>query len=448
MIIGLLESQRGKDANAVAAFKQAEKHLATNAMPGYYLGQSLILVGQPACRGQAFERSITRKPNRTRSPRHLPGGWDASINAQKADKRLDVWNRVEKLFPDDPRVQDQIATTLIEEGQFDQALPRLEKLAAKTEDPYRKATLLMEAAELKVKLKQSPKALADLEKLLTELNPDSWLYRDVRRRIEDVFVRNDDLAGLSKYYEAWIGKNPADVEAIARLARNLSSQGRLPEAKTWLEKGIGVAPTKKELRQALIDQLSFEQKYAEAIPHYEAMDKADPNNPDILREWGKLIMRDTTKPEADRKTTAVAIWKRLLEKKAKDPVVTSQVADLIRSAGLPDEAIELYKKAIELAPNAAQYREYLGEYYHSLKRSEEALATWRPIAEGTNRSAKNLARLAEVFAGFGYRKDAIFALADAIKLDKTDFNLYISYADQLHQNEQHTDALVRNSTGP
>ncbi len=441
MVVGLLESQRGKDANAVVAFKQAEKHLATNAMPGYYLGQSLILLGQPDAAAEAFERAILRKPGRTDLLDIFQALGRVYQRAQKADKALDVWNRVEKLFPDDPRVQDQIASTLVEEGQFEQALPRLEKLAAKTEDPYRKATLLMEAAELKVKLKQSPKALADLEKILGELNPDSWLYRDVRRRIEDVFVRSDDLAGLSKYYEAWIGKNPNDVEAIGRLARNLSTQGRLPEARTWLEKGIAVAPTRKELRQALIDQLSFEQKFVEAIPHYEAMDKNDPNNPDVLREWGKLIMRDAARPEAERRAAALAIWQRMLEKKAKDPVVTSQVADLVRSAGMTEQAIELYKKAIELAPNASQYREYLGEYYHSLKRPDEALATWRPIAAGANRNAKNLARLAEVFAGFGYRKEAIAALADAVALDKTDFNLFVAYADQLHQNEQHDEAL-------
>ena len=41
-----------------------------------------------------------------------------------------------------------------------------------------------------------------------------------------------------------------------------------------------------------------------------------------------------------------------------------------------DDAIALYKRAIALAPDAAQYREYLGEYYHQLKRPADALATW------------------------------------------------------------------------
>jgi tetratricopeptide (TPR) repeat protein len=380
MIVGLLESQRGKDAAAVAAFTQAETHLAGNAIPAYYLGQSLVLLGQPDAAAEAFERAITRKPNRNDLLDTFQALGRVYQRAQRPEKALDVWNRLEKLYPDDARVQDQIASTLVEEGDYAQALPRLEKLAKATDDKYRQATLRMDIADLKVKLKRSPEALADFEKLLGELNPDSWLHRDVRRRIEDVFLRNDDLAGLAKYYEKWLESNKTDVDAIARLAKNLVAQGRTPEARKWLEEGIKVAPTNRSLRQALIDQYVFEQNYAAAAQQYEAMDKNDPNNPDILREWGKLIMRDAAKPEADRRAAAAAVWKRMLDKKPNDPVTTSQVADLMRTAGATDEAIALYKQAIKLAPDAPQYREYLGEYYHSLKRSEEAHATWRPIA--------------------------------------------------------------------
>src|SRR5262249_49798912 len=282
---------------------------------------------------------------------------------------------------------------------------------------------------------------ADFEKLLAELNPDSWLHRDVRRRIEEVFLRNDDLAGLAKYYEKWLEKQATDVDAIARLARTLATQGRAPEARDWLSKGVAAAPSHRGLRQALIEQFVAEQNFTAAARTYEAMDKADPNNPDTLREWGKLLLRDTSRPEAERRAAAAAVWKRLLEKKPKDPVVASQVADLMRAAGAVDETIALYRKGIELAPDAPQYREYLGEYFHSLKRPEEALVTWRPIAEGANRNAKNLARLAEVFAGFGYRKEAIGALADAINLEKDDFTLLMTHAELLYQEGQHDQAL-------
>jgi tetratricopeptide (TPR) repeat protein len=441
MIVGLLEAQRGKDAAAVEAFRKAEEHLSTNAIPPYYLGQSLVLVGQPDAAAQAFERAIARKPNRTDLLDVFQALGRVYQRSQRPEKALEVWDRLEKLFPDDPRVQEQIATTLVEEGQYAQALPRLEKLISQTDDQYRKATLRMDAADLKVKLKKTPDALADFEKLLAELNPESWLYRDVRRRVEEVFLRNDDVAGLAKYYEAWLDKNPKDVDAVARLARTLATSGRAPDARKWLERGIELAPTNRSLRQALIDQYVFEQNFAAAAAQYEAMDKADPNNPDALREWGKMLLRDQGKPEADRKKAASAVWRRMLDKKPNDPVTASQVADLLRSAGITDEAIELYKKAIALSPDAPQYREYLGEYLHSLKRPDEALAAWRPIAEGANRNAKNLARLAEVFAGFGYRKEAVAAMADAVALEKNDFNLLTAYADLLHQDGQNGEAM-------
>src|SRR5262249_53953944 len=53
MLLGLVESQRGKDAAAVAAFEHAEKHLPDNPIASYYLGQSLVLVGRPEAAADA-----------------------------------------------------------------------------------------------------------------------------------------------------------------------------------------------------------------------------------------------------------------------------------------------------------------------------------------------------------------------------------------------------------
>src|SRR5262249_12016258 len=139
MVLGLLESQRGKDANAVTAFRQAEKHLSDNPLPCYYLGQSLVLVGQPDAAAEAFERAITRKPGRTDLLDIFQALGRVYQRAQKPEKALDVWSRLEQVFPDDQRVGEQIASTLAEEGQFEQALPRYEKLAQSARDQYQKA---------------------------------------------------------------------------------------------------------------------------------------------------------------------------------------------------------------------------------------------------------------------------------------------------------------------
>ena len=446
MIVGLLESLRGQDAAAVAALQKADEKLSDNALVSYYLGQALVLVGQTEQAVAAFERSIERQPAQADVLDVFQALGRVHQRAQRNDKALEIWNRLEALFPNDARVQEQIATTLLEEGDLKSALPRFEKLAKSTKDPYRQSLFKMESAEIRVRLGESEPAIIDFEKLLGQLNPDNWLFREVRRKLEQVFLRTDDQAGLVKYYETWLEKNPEDIDAMARLSRLLAGLGRGPESRSWLEKGLKVAPRRKELRLTLIDQLSYDKKFAEAAAQYQTLDQLEPGNPDILREWGRLLLKDTEKPEPERKAAAVAIWRRMTDAKPKDPLIASQLADLFRQAELTDDALAMYTKAIELAPEASQYREYLGEYFHRLNRRDEALTTWRQIADGKNRTAANLGRLAEVFAGFGYLDEAITTNEQALQLDKKDFSLWLKQADFLHQAERFDDALGQLAT--
>jgi tetratricopeptide (TPR) repeat protein len=248
-----------------------------------------LLVGQPDAAAAAFERAIERKPARTDLLDIFQALGRVYQRAQRTEQALGVWNRLEKLFPDDERVQEQIAATLAEEGQHEPALKRYEVLARASMDPYRQALFHMEAAELKVRLGRTKDALTELEQLYGRLNPDSWLHREVRRKVEQVFLRNDDVNSLTKYYEGWLGKNPEDLDSIARLAHHLAGQGRVQDARTWLTKALKLSPSRKALRLAFIEQLVADQKFAQAIEQYQELDKSEKNNPDYLREWGRLI---------------------------------------------------------------------------------------------------------------------------------------------------------------
>lgn len=447
MLLGLIEAHRGQDAAAVQALQKAEQFLPENPLASFYLGQSLVLVGQPDLAAAAFEKAIERKPAQADLLEIFQALGRVYQRGQKSDQALEVWNRLEKLFPNDLRVQEQIAQTLVEEGQAALALPRFEALAAKaTKDLYRQSQYRIQVAEIKVRLGKTHDGLADFEALLGQLNPDNWLFRDVRHKIDEVFLQSDDQAGLATYYEGWIAKHADDVDAMARLARLLATQGRVQESQKWLEKGLQLAPSRKELRMAIIDQFVFDQKYSEAIQQYEILDQREPNNPDTLREWGRLILKDQTRQEADRRLAAAALWKRLVAAKPKDPLMATQVADLFRHAEMADDALALYQKAIELAPDAPQYREYLGEYYHQLKRPEEALATWRQIASDKNRTAPNLARLAEVLMGFSYLTEGIAALTDAVTLDSQDFDLRMRLAKAFNRDEKYDLSLEQLAT--
>ena len=416
MIVGLLESLRGQDAASIHAFAQAEQLDPANWLAPYYRGQSLMLVGQPEQATVAFEAAILRKPPRADLLEVFEALGRVHQRAQRPEQAMLVWNRLETLFPNDARVQEQIATTLLDEGELAAALPRFEQLIKLTTDKYRQSLFQIEAAEIKVRLGRRDDGIRDFEQLLSRLNPDNWLYREVRKRVENMFLRIDDQAGLITYYESWVKKHPEDLDAISRLARLLTGLGRQQESQAWLARGLKAAPSRTSLRRAMISQLVYEQKYAEAVVQYEQMDKYEPNNTDTLREWGRLVLKDTTRDEGVRREAASAIWRRLIVARPKDPLVISQVADLFRQVDMVDQALDLYRAAVDLAPDQAQYKEYLGEYYHSLQRKDEALATWRLIASGRSRTAANVARLAEVLAGFGYLSEAIDTNAEACRL--------------------------------
>lgn len=441
MLLGLFEAHRGDDANAIDAFKKAEEFRADDALASYYLGQSLLLLGQPEEAVAAFERAIARNPRRTDLLEIFQQLGRVHQRAQRTEEALAVWQRLEALFPDDPRVQEQIAVTLVEEGEYGLALPRYEKLAKLVSDDYRKTMFRIEAAELKIRESRRDEGILDFEALLADLNPEGWLYRDVRRRIEDVYLRSGNQDGLVTYYEKWIASHPEDVDGLARLARFLASSARVPEATQWMGKALKLAPTRTELRKAFIDQLVDDQRYGEAIKEYELLVESAPGNSDFLRDWGKLVLKNKELDQRARYAEAARIWNQILAVRPDDALTTAQVADLFRQSNMQDEALSLYQKAVAQAPNDPQYREYLGEFYHILKRPDDALATWTAIAKGERHTAINVARLAEIYNSFGYLDEATVQIAEACKLDTKDFALHVK-ASEYHSRARKYDEAV------
>jgi tetratricopeptide (TPR) repeat protein len=103
MILGLLESQRSRDGAAVEAFTKAAELRTTDPLAAYYLGQSLVLVGQPEKAVTAFEEAIERKPAPTDMLEIFQALGRVHQRASRTQEALDVWNRLEKLFPGDTR---------------------------------------------------------------------------------------------------------------------------------------------------------------------------------------------------------------------------------------------------------------------------------------------------------------------------------------------------------
>ena len=94
----------------------------------------------------------------------------------------------------------------------------------------------------------------------------------------------------------------------------------------------------------------------------------------------------------------------------------------------------MYRRAIDLAPEQPQYREYLGEYLQKLDRKDEALNVWNSIAEPPRDTRDNMIRLGEVLNAFGQSAKALTAMERAMEKDPT-FAQRLRYANLLSRSE-------------
>ena len=443
LLLGMIESRQGRDAEAVKSFQQAELLDETNPLPSYYLGETLVLSGRLKEAVDALQRSIQREP----APMVLLPVMQLLGRTQQrlgqSDEASLTWAKVEEEFADDLDVLQQIAEILLQEEQWEEALDRYERLIERSnDDPYARVRFTIEVADIKRCLGRTSEAILDFDRLLDDLSEDSWLSDMIRDRIESTFARQYDWAGLTRYYEKRITSHPKQFETLRRLAGTLVKMNRMDEAQSRIEEAIQLAPSDTGLRQALIDLLVHKKAFALAAEQYAELDRIEPNNPDYIQQWGFVLLEDTTLPETDRKQRAADVWMRLTTVQPDDSLTLTIVADLLLKAELQDRARQLYEKAVELAPEDPRFREYLGAFHHQQEQPELALAVWNKIVAGERRQVDNLMHLIGIFRAFDYDDEALHTAEETARFAPNELPIRFLYVQLLLEAEQSTDAIT------
>lgn len=441
MLLGLFESQRRFDSQAIIAFAQAEKLRSEDALPAFYRGQCLLRTGDPIAAVEAFESATLRKPTRIVMLELFEQIGRTHQRQSRHDLALQCWKRMEDMFPDDLRVLEQIANIQKQEGGFQDALLKYERLIDKTKDAYQRTQFRIEATQLRIQLGEREKGLVGLTSILSELKPDGWLYRDVQHKIEEVFLKANDRTGLIQFYEQRLQQSPDEIESMIRLAKFLTQASRVAESNQWMTQAIERAPSRLEIRRSFIEQLLSDQQISAAIEQYRQLSKLDPSNMDILREWGKLVLRDTSGSIEENKKEAARIWNKMLESRTDDALLHIQIADLFVSAQMTDEAEKLFERAIQLAPDETQYREYFGDFLLQQNRREEAFAAWDLIAQGERRSGQSVMRLAEIYHHARQHDKSASLATEACNLNPKDPLAFIRAAKMQSKADRIDDAL-------
>ncbi len=109
MVIGLLQLQRGEEAQAAEALAKAEAKLKTNPLVAYHHGQALLLLGKEEAAAQAMQRAIDLKPPRQDFLNIATQLGSLYQRAGKAEDAMKIWKQLEDSFPGDDGVRQRIA---------------------------------------------------------------------------------------------------------------------------------------------------------------------------------------------------------------------------------------------------------------------------------------------------------------------------------------------------
>jgi|GEM_PF-3189664 len=288
-------------------------------------------------------------------------------------KAVALWHEAIRLFPDDVYLLEEAGDAFLAASRYDDARAAFTALEQKSaRDPFRRVTASLQLARTAEAGGDTDGAVAIYEKTLAETSEGSWIARDIRSRIEDLFRRRNDLPGLLAYYEKRTGAVPQDYRAFAAMAEVQRDLRKTDEALASLQKAVGLAPGDTGLRLVLIGELERQNRMKEALE--EALTLARPADAPLeaLLALGNLQWKLGEEGDGDQRKAALATWARIAPEGTRDVARIARLADLLASREAIDEAVAAWQRIIAIEPGAADARLRLAETF--AKRGDEKAA--------------------------------------------------------------------------
>jgi tetratricopeptide (TPR) repeat protein len=302
----------------------------------------------------------------------------------QTEKAISSYLRAADLDPSDVNLYYNLSILHERAGKKDQAFIFLEKaVGLKPEDSESRLRL----AEGSLDQGELSKAERHLREVLSK-NPSS--VRALLLMIR-VLERKEDKKGLREYYERLLALDPKNETVLFNLGALEYEKGNLASSVSYFEKFQKMSPSDGEVHRFLLDiytrlgkeDLAFQEALAlirmnprEAAPYAHAFEylshrgryeeivgimksglKSSPGNVEFRQYLVLAYLK------ADRLGPAIQQIQKLLESRPKDITLLMQMANLQEKLGKLQEAMDIYKQVMKIAPG----HEEAGEMYLRLR---------------------------------------------------------------------------------
>jgi tetratricopeptide (TPR) repeat protein len=378
--LALALADAGRADEAIDHFRKAVEGNPASADLYNNLGKALADRGRTAEAIQQFVAALAIRPGYADAHNNLA---TALVAANRLDQAIGQYRKAigqyRKAIESDPRnanAYNNLGTALAMQGKFGEAVGDFRK-ALELDPTYAVAEGNLGRALLA--LDKFDEAMAHLQKALAAGPETAELHNDLGLGL----IEQNRLDEAIAHFEKAIALAPGNADAHANLGRIYSARQQFEQAIPHYEKALERNPGSAELHTQLGLALARRDRIAEAIPHFEQALKLSPGLVEArywlgaalmtegqgargLAEWRQALRQEpdnlqvindaawvlaTSRDAALRNgTEAVTLAEHAAKlTSAKEPALMATLAAAYAETGRFDQAVELEKRAIELA---------------------------------------------------------------------------------------------------
>jgi len=271
----------------------------------------------------------------------------------------------------DPANQDAwrwIAMLETSQGRIPEAIQAYEQLVEKgSTDRFVVGTL----ADLYVLQNQLPKAIALYERIVAEQGSSAQLHFNLGVLYGRLSQFSSAILELSRAVEL----SPGSVEIRVALALTYELNDQPQQAAAHYEEAIQMDPLNHRLYLHAARLYSDEGQPGKAIAHYETVLDLDPANIEAIASLIRLWMLEKRFDDAQR------LLGDKLESLSEPSELYLLLGLLYREAGVGEEAMRAFERAVQLKEDSAQARFYFGAQLERLQQKAGAREQLRRAIE-------------------------------------------------------------------
>jgi len=342
LLIGRIQTlPKGNRKKALVEFNKAIEQSAKNPV---IQAMALALRGEITEEGKKkladYNKALVLQPDLPIALRGRGIYYLVNNNAEKAAEDL---SKLAGLEPEDSRVHEVLALSLLFQKKVDLALASLNR--ALELDPDRGLAHFYRA-QIYLEKKDAEKAMEDINRAI-DLETDNLRWRLLRAQI--YHDRGDTKAALDEI-ERVLVVDPKLLDAVELQAAILAASDRMDDAITGLERAAATIPDNSRLLVTLAIFFATNDQVQQALDTYETLlTKPIPHGP-IYRSRGDLLLN------LGRQAEAIGEYEKALELDPEDSGILNNLAWVLATS--PEPKLRDAKRSLTLANRACEATEF------------------------------------------------------------------------------------------